>query len=174
MPGTNHDRLSLGHAAWAEAAHATNFADGGYSLRRMADDDTSRAERLRRLAAQLPVLESDEFTFGEWVPSWTDAEGVIHMPWYRLSPQAEAFLAEVGAAGWIAPFDWMTWIGSAEGKALSSSPAAVAIASADDLGRLLTMYVRSERFGDGSLEAAYASGMLTAIARRAGELAWEC
>jgi hypothetical protein len=139
----------------------------------MADDDTSLAGRLRRLAAQLPVLESDQFTFGEWVPSWTDAEGVIHMGWYQLSSQAEAFLGEVRATGWIAPFDWMAWMGTDEGKALSSGPAAVATASADDLGHLLTMYVRSERFGDGSLQAAYASGMLTAIVRRAGELTGE-
>jgi hypothetical protein len=129
--------------------------------------------RLERLAALLPMLESPYFTFGECVPAWTDAAGVIHMPWYRLSPQAEASLGEVSAAGWITPFDWMAWMGTEEGKALSSGPAAVANASADDLGRLLTTYVRSERFGDGTLEAAYMSGMLTAIVRRAAELAGE-
>ena len=45
-----------------------------------------------------------------------------------------------------------------------------ASASAEDLRRLLTVYVRSERFGDGTLEAAFESGMLTAIIRRAGIL----
>ena len=40
----------------------------------------------------------------------------------------------------------------------------------DDLRRLLTVYVRSERFGDGTLENAFTSGMLTAIIRRAAVL----
>jgi hypothetical protein len=129
--------------------------------------------RLRRLAAQLPKLESAEFTFGEWVDAWTDAEGVIHMPWYRLSPQAEAFLAALGEGGWVTPFDWMAWIASPAGKALASSPRAVATASEDDLGRLLTAIVRSDRFNEGSLAGAWESGMLTAIVRRARELADE-
>jgi hypothetical protein len=139
----------------------------------MTEGDLTDVTRLRRLAAQLPKLESPEFTFGEWVEAWTDAEGVIHMPWYRLSPQAEAFLAALGEGGWVTPFDWMRWIAGPEGKALSSGPAAVATASEDDLGRLLTAIVRSDRFNEGSLAGAWESGMLTAIVRRAGVLADE-
>lgn len=135
----------------------------------MADGGTLRS-RLQHLAAQLESLESPDFTFGEWVPARTDADGVTQMPWYRFSPQAEAFLAAVRAGGWVAPFDWMTWMASPEGRRLDSSPAAVATASAEDLGHLLTAYVRGERFGDGTLSNAYQSGMLTAIARRAAAL----
>jgi hypothetical protein len=60
-----------------------------------------------------------------------------------------------------------------ESKALASRPAAVATASEDDLGRLLTAIVRSDRFNEGSLAGAWESGMLTAIVRRAGVLADE-
>jgi hypothetical protein len=63
--------------------------------------------------------------------------------------------------------------GRPEGQALLGHPEAIASASAHDLRRLLTVYVRSERFGDGTLEAAFASGMLAAIIRRAGVLAAE-
>ncbi len=60
---------------------------------------------------------------------------------------------------------------AARWRALLEDPAAVASASAEDLGRMLTALVRSERFGDGTLEAAFERGILTAIARRAAELA---
>lgn len=136
----------------------------------MTADELPVADGLGGLAAHLAILESPDFTFGEWVPARTDAEGVTQMPWYRFSPQAEAFLAAVGAGGWVTPFDWMTWMASPEGRRLDSSPTAVATASAEDLGHLLTAYVRGERFGDGTLANAYQSGMLTAIARRAAAL----
>jgi hypothetical protein len=49
----------------------------------------------------------------------------------------------------------------------------VSSATADELRKLLTVYVRAERFGDGTLENAFESGMLTAIVRRAQALAEE-
>ena len=103
------------------------------------------------------------------MPSWTDDDGVLNLGWYEPSPQAEAFLVDVRA--WIEPFDWPSWAASAEGEALLGHPEAVASASEDDLRRLLTVYVRSEHFGDGALEAAFRSGMFTAIVRRASVLA---
>ena len=129
------------------------------------------AVALRRIARHLPVFEAPGFRFGDWAPTETDADGVMTMPWYALSPEAEAFLADLG--GWITPFDWRTWASTPEGQALLGHPDAVASASAEDLQKLLTLYVRSERFGEGTLENAFTSGMLTAIMRRAGVLAGE-
>ena len=126
-------------------------------------------DRLARLGRHARVLEAPGFSFGSWVPSRTDDAGVIHLGWFEPSPEAEAFLADARAL--VHPFDWPTWAASAEGRALLEDPAAVASASAEDLGRMLTALVRSERFGDGTLEAAFERGMLTAIARRAAELA---
>lgn len=139
----------------------------------MPRDETSDGlrERLRRLAQHLPAFESPGFRFGSWVPSWERDDGVIVMGWYEPAPEAEAFLADARAM--ITPFDWPAWASGPEGQALLGHPEAVASASADDLRKLLTVYVRSERFGDGTLEAAFASGMLTAIIRRAGVLAAE-
>lgn len=126
-------------------------------------------ERLRALGRHAEVLAAPGFSFGAWVRPPTDTDGVSHLGWYEPSAAAEAFLAD--ARGWIVPFDWPAWAASPEGQALLGHPEAVASASADDLRRLLTTYVRSERFGDGTLEHAFASGMLTAIARRAAALA---
>jgi hypothetical protein len=124
---------------------------------------------LRRLARHLSVFESPAFRFGSWVPSQQRDDGVIVMGWYDPGPEALAFLDDARAL--ITPFDWPAWASGPEGQALIGHPEAVASASADDLRKLLTTYVRSERFGDGTLEAVFASGMLTAIVRRAGVLA---
>jgi hypothetical protein len=129
------------------------------------------AERLSLLARHLEAFEAPGLSFGTWEPSWTDRAGIIHLGWYRPSPAAEAFLADVAEGGWVRPFDWMAWLETERGKELTGSPAAVASASADELGQLLTAIVRADRFSDGSLAGAYESGLLTAILRRAKALA---
>lgn len=133
--------------------------------------DLGLADRLRLLARHVAVLERPGFSFGSWVPAREREDGVIVTGWFEPSPEAEAFLADARGGGWVAPFDWPAWASSDEGRRLLGDPEAVAAATADDLRRLLTTYVRAERFGDGTLESAYASGMLTAIARRAAALA---
>jgi hypothetical protein len=134
-----------------------------------ATADSDQGHRLRRLARHLPVLESPDFSFGHWDRPMTSTDGVIRVGWYVFSPEAEAFLADARAL--VEPFDWPTWANSDEGRALLADPSMVAEASADDLRRLLTTFIRSERFGDGTLESAFNRGMLTAIVRRAAVLA---
>jgi hypothetical protein len=128
-------------------------------------------ERLSLLARHLEAFEAPGLSFGTWEPSWTDRAGIIHLGWYRPSPAAEAFLAGVAEGGWVQPFDWMAWLETERGKELAGSPKAVASANADELGKLLTAVVRSDRFSDGSLAGAYESGLLTAVLRRAKALA---
>jgi hypothetical protein len=132
---------------------------------------TEDVARLHRLGQHLAVLESPDFSFGAWVPMRELADGSFTMPYYEPSSEAEAFLADARAL--VHPFDWPAWASSPEGQRLLGHPEAVASASAEDLGKLLTTYVRSERFGEGTLAGAYESGMLTAIARRASVLARE-
>jgi hypothetical protein len=124
-------------------------------------------------ARHLATFEGPGFSFGSWEPARTGEDGVTVLGWHEPSPEAQAFLDDVRAGGWVAPFDWPTWASGPEGRALLGHPEAVARASADDLRRLLTTYVRAERFGDGTLESAFASGMLVAIMRRAAVLAEE-
>lgn len=133
-------------------------------------DEGSLAARLEALARHLDAFEAPGFAFGAWVPSWTDEDGVIHLGWYEPGAEAEAFLADARAAGWVTSHDWMRWLVSPEGQRLSGDPTAVAAATPDELGYLLTTYVRGERFGDGTLAAAHDRGMLTAIMRRARDL----
>ena len=127
-------------------------------------------DRLPRLAQYADAFEAPGFRFGEWVPPEPIEGGVIRVGWYSLSPRAESFIRDAYDAGWVFPFDWGAWAKSARGKELIGHPEAVAEASVDDLARLLTVYVRADRFADGTLADAFESGMLTAILRRARDL----
>ncbi len=128
-------------------------------------------ERLRRLAAWAVPFADLAFSFGRWVEPNRRADGVVELGWYDLSEAGQQFVSEMYELGWVYSFDWKRWLASPEGRLLSSGPEPVASASAEDLANLLTAIIRGERFADGTIEGAFNSGILLAIARRARELA---
>jgi hypothetical protein len=78
----------------------------------------------------------------------------------------------VAGAGWVTPaVDWMRWVATDEAANILTDPAAIASATPEQLERVLTSLVRGERFSDGTLEGAWQRGILTAVVRRAAELA---
>ena len=118
----------------------------------------------------MPILESTGSEFGEWV-SPAPINGVLSLPYYALGPTGEAFTTAVGLGGWlIVGFGWGTWMATDEGAALRDQPATMSSATPDDLARLLTAIVRSDRFVEGSIAGAFESGLLARIARRAAAL----
>jgi len=133
-------------------------------------------QRLAAIGAFADELESPDFDPGQWHDSerrQTADDEVWTMPWFELSDRAEAFLAAIRANRWIEPFDWMDWAQTDEATALRDDRAALGRATLDQLQRLLTAVVRAERFSDGTLEWAFDSGLMAAIARRAQALAAE-
>ena len=133
-------------------------------------------QRLAAIGAFADELDSPDFDPGQWHDSerrQTPDGEVWTMPWFELSDRAEAFLAAIRANGWIEPFDWMDWAQTDEATALRDDRAALGRATLDQLQRLLTAVVRAERFSDGTLEWAFDSGLMAAIARRAQALAAE-
>lgn len=128
-------------------------------------------EALIALAAWLPRFESPDFRVGDWEGGEADAQGVIQMPYMAWSEEVDRLVDELGRNGLVRPFDWMAWTSTPRGYELVTESEAVADASAADLVRILTAIVRSERFGEGQIEAAFDRGVLQACARRAGELA---
>lgn len=127
--------------------------------------------QLRCLADWLPLLEAPDFIAGQWRGGKPDEQGVIHMPWFEY---------DEGIAGWpgacaggsliLMGFDWMAWMQTPDGIAISSAPAAIESASSADLARLVTAIARGDRFVEGNLAGAIESGMVTAICRRAAAL----
>ncbi len=128
------------------------------------------ADRLRALADLVPILEAPDADFGHWdLPPPRD--GVHSMGWFEFGPTAEAWRAGVARGDWIVTgFDWRAWLQTDRGRALRDDPEAVASATPDELGRLLTAIVRSDRFVEGSIEGAFKSGLLLRICRRAQAL----
>ncbi len=129
------------------------------------------ADRLRALADLVPILEAPDADFGHWEGGTKDADGMLHMPWFEFGPTGDEFRAAVGRGGWvIAGFDWMTWMQGDEGQALRDRPDALATATPEQLARLVTAIIRSDRFVEGSIVGAFESGLLTRIAKRAAAL----
>jgi hypothetical protein len=124
------------------------------------------------LAAFVTALEADDFEAGRWHDSEPLADGSFSMPWYELSATAEAFLRAVGEGGWLMPtFPWPTWAPTPEAIALRTDRDALAVATPEPLGKLLTMLIRENRFVEGALGDSFESGLMAAIARRAQVLA---
>lgn len=128
-----------------------------------------QTDRLLALGDLLAALESPSADFGHW-ESPPPKDGIHSLGWYEFGPVAEAWRSAVARGGWIIDVDWQTWLAGDEGRALRDDPAAVASATPEQLGWLLTAIVRSDRFVEGSIAGAFESGLLARISRRAATL----
>lgn len=126
-------------------------------------------DRLRAIGAFADEVAAPGFDVGQWRGGDRDGDGVIQMPWFDLGERAVAFVEALG--GIVEPFDWPTWAATGEAKQLYSDRDALAAATPEQLSRLATSLVRSDRFSEGELAAAFESGVMAAIARRAAILA---
>jgi len=129
------------------------------------------SERLLALAAFLPVFEDPKFVFGEWVEFRDEKSGLMQMPFFDFSEGGRAFYHMAYDYGWVKKgFDWGEWKFTPEAKSLRDNPECLSRATADQLASLLTVLIRQDRFCEGELECAYASGLITSICRRAAGL----
>ena len=126
-------------------------------------------EAIDALVDFLPVLESPGFSAGEWRGGEQDDAGTIQMPWFEPSDEARAFVAELGRCGWVFVFDWQAW--EPEARELIRG-GGVEQASVDEIRRLVTLLVRSNRFVEGQLAWAFESGLMVRILRRLRDLDW--
>lgn len=127
--------------------------------------------RLKRLAAFRDLLEAEDFDPGS-LPSFEVRNGEIAQAYAMLSKDASAFVTHVRYDGWVRPdIKWPTWSQSDRAHALFANPEAMHDASAHEHACLLTSLVRQDRFVEGTLVAAFASGLLLRIVRRADVLA---
>ena len=109
-----------------------------------------------RLWAAVDRLEG-EATWAEWVPAHRRPDGVTVLGWPRYSEAMEGLLQGLGGVGAVTPaFDWPAWRQSPQDPSRSAA----------DAVRWITSVVRSERFGDGSIEAAMRDGTLPAAVAR--------
>ena len=129
-----------------------------------ASDAGPLARRLNALAVYQRPFERPDFEFGEWV----DQPG--RGKWYRLSRVGRDFLEYCNDNGWVQGFEWVDWKATPQAQRLMDDLSAVAEANPLDLSRLITVLLRQDRLDEGYLGAAYDSGLVTAIVRRASTL----
>ena len=129
-----------------------------------ASDAGPLARRLNALAVYQRPFDQPGFEFGEWV----DQPG--RGKWYRLSRVGRDFLEYCNDNGWVQGFEWVEWKATPEAQRLMDDHSAVAAAGPLDLSRLITVLVRQDRLDEGYLGAAYDTGLVTAIVRRASAL----
>jgi len=122
---------------------------------------------LAALAAFVPEIDNPNFKFGEWVPARRPAPGVVTMPYFAISPEGLALLAAMPVQ---MDFNWGEWKDTDEAKGLINDRDVLSQATEEQLVKLSTTLMRADRFTDGTLANAYASGLLAAIVRRAAVL----
>ena len=129
--------------------------------------------RLRRLAALGPIFRDPATIFGTWegaTGNGTDLEPFTS-PWFKTSAAGDRFFEILYDAGWVLPeFEWPRWIQGPEGQRLWADREAIGCADEEQLAKLLTALVRSDRFSEGTLAKAYDDKVLLSIVARAENL----
>ncbi|MEY8120367.1 DUF6508 domain-containing protein [Falsihalocynthiibacter sp. BN13B15] len=131
--------------------------------------DPSNQEQLLALASFLPVLEAAEFSAGEMVSSPDTVDGVSRFPHGNPREAVGHFLDMLYEQNWVVPFDWQLWMETQGGVNLfAEDGVALASASPEQLCKMLTTFVRRDRFSWGDpLMGDFESGLITRIVRRA-------
>ena len=123
------------------------------------------------LAAFLPLVQDSGFVFGTSEGGEEVEPGTFTMPWFSMSEPARRLVETSYENGWVlADFDWPEWMGTAEARRLRDDRTALALASIEQVARLLTVLIRQDRFVEGTLAEAFETGLLTAILRRVEQL----
>lgn len=123
------------------------------------------------LASFLKEIDDPEFKAGEWNSSEKSRDGYIHMPYVDFSPTVVRFIEAAYENDWVmADFDWPEWARSSRAMRLHDDPDSISQAGASDLFRLLTVFIRQDRFMEGALLEAFDNGLIIRIVRRAASI----
>ncbi|WP_262269570.1 DUF6508 domain-containing protein [Microvirga yunnanensis] len=129
-------------------------------------DIIRRRERLEALVAFLPRFEAEDFQFASWVEPKQSADTIIEGR-FTLGREAAAFVKAAYDHDWVKSFKWSSWAQSEEAAQLRDDERVLAHADEDQLAKLLTTCIRSDRFVEGTLAHSFETGLLTRILHRA-------
>jgi hypothetical protein len=102
------------------------------------------------------------------------AQGEIHVLALGSREPSEIetkFIDMAYQARWVMPdFDWLAWSQSDEGAAMLEDKGVIASATEFQIAQVLTTILRRDRFVEGTFADAIQSGLILALADRAGSL----
>ena len=128
-------------------------------------------DRLHGLASFVPEFEAPEFTSGKWAGGELVSDNVRTMPYFDLSEPVHRLLEACYELSWVrSDFSWPEWSGTPEAHRLMVEPGALESASVEDIERLLTTWLRFDRFCEGHLGGVCESGHMLRVLRRAAAL----
>jgi len=128
-------------------------------------------EKIAELAAMADEIEAAGADAGHWVEPPATGTGVERLPHVDYGAVATRLCEAAYRNEWVrCDFDWMAWAQTDRARALMEDPTALAEATPDELSRLLTVCVRSDRFCEGALLGHFKSGLIGRIARRAAAI----
>lgn len=127
-------------------------------------------EALAAMAAFVPRLKANGASFGEFVEPRKIRDRTYTMPYWRSSDLADDFVQTAYREGWVQKVDWVAWAETATGQSLLHDLGAMEDANLAHLRYLITALIRKDRFVDGTLVAAFETGLLLRIATRAEAL----
>lgn len=130
--------------------------------------------RLAGLVKFLPVFTDPDFFVGNWQPEFQNPENKVHqMPYFVYAPEMLRFIEVANELDWVVTFPWPDWMNTQEARMLVSDPESIANASVEQLEKLITAIIRSDRFTEGSIAGAFEQGLIAAIIHRAEALLHE-
>ena len=123
------------------------------------------ARGMSKVLEFLPVFEQNGYKFFVWgygSLSYEDGTNVFPAPQY--SEEVIRFIEILYEEGFIIQFDWRKWQGKV--KQLCLETEALKKANLETIQKLLTSYIRGERFCEGLLARVLEDGYITAILHR--------
>lgn len=125
------------------------------------DNDPPRLTlaQIDAILAFLPIFEQPGYSFG----TWHAPEGVF--PFWDPSAEVQAFTQTLYDQQFITPFDWVAWSSEAQ-RYIDGGDDAFASADLDILRKLITSFMRADRFSEGTLATMFQGGQITAVLRR--------
>lgn len=141
------------------------------ALKRVRAEIRNDRERLAPMRRFMGLFD-DPNSAGEWGGGNQIAPNTVSMPFFVLSDAAGEFADACYEHHWVlGGQDWIPWASDAED--LAEHPTRFETADIDQISRCLTVYLRADRFSEGTLAHCFQTGAIAAIVRRMKTLADE-
>lgn len=119
------------------------------------------AEDVDALLRFLPLFERPGRSFARWTGGGANGDGSISLPFPVYEADVEEFFRRVAQRGFL-DYGYRP----SEAADMLADPALVEAADLNQIKSMLTLCLRSERFGDGNWEAYLKGGQVVALLRR--------